>query len=44
MENSKVSAEIMAESVKNATSGNPRLITAGVEATKKESQKLFKTV
>lgn len=43
-ENSKVSARIAQESVKNAVKGNTKLLTLPETATKQESQKLFKTV
>jgi hypothetical protein len=43
-ENSKAAANIMEQSIKNATANNPKLLTIGAEASKEEAQSLFKTV
>lgn len=42
--NSKLAAKTIQESVQNATAKNPKLLKLADDATKEESQKLFKTV
>lgn len=43
-DNSKIAANAIQKSIKNATAGNPKLLTLGESATKPEAQKLFSKV